>query len=146
MRYLASRCLGIASSLVLVLSACAAPGDSSATPTGPEFGKGKSGGSDFAPMTISPTSQTIAVGGTTSVSVTYRDAKGIIVPETNFRWTYYGCIAVAPLGADCNSVISILPVSPYLRQAEIKGMAAGAARLYASDGLGTYVWADLIIK
>jgi hypothetical protein len=35
---------------------------------------------------------------------------------------------------------------PYLRQAVFTGIAAGQARIYASDGLGTYVYADLIIQ
>jgi hypothetical protein len=88
----------------------------------------------------------MTVGSTIKVSATYRDAKGVIVPETNFRWTYYGCVPVTPAAATCNDLLTLLPLSPYLRQAEIHALAAGQARIYASDGLGTYVWADLAIQ
>jgi hypothetical protein len=97
-------------------------------------------------MSISPTSATISVGGSTTVSVTYRDKQGNIVPESDMRLTFYGCYPVAPAGATCNDLLTITPVMPYLRQAVFAGLAAGQARIYASDGLGTYVYADLVIQ
>jgi len=148
MRSLASRCLAFASPLLFTLAACSTTRDASVgAPTDPSFGKGKpSGGSTLAGMSISPTSMTVSVGGTTTVSVTYRDNKGNVVPDTDMRLTYYGCFPVAPAGATCNDLLTITPVMPYLRQAVLTGVGAGQARIYASDGMGTYVYADLTIQ
>jgi hypothetical protein len=150
MRSIASRCLAVASSLVLTLAACSTTENArTSSPTEPEFGKSgrpSNGANNLASMSISPTSATIAVGATTTVSVTYRDSKGNVIPDSNMRLTYYGCFPVAPEGATCNDLLLITPVMPYLRQAEFQGVSAGQARIYASDGLGTYVYADLIIQ
>jgi hypothetical protein len=97
-------------------------------------------------MSISPTSAVIPVGGSATVSVTYRDKQGNIIPDSDMRLTFYGCYPVAPAGATCNDLLTITPVMPYLRQAVIAGVGAGQARIYASDGLGTYVYTDLIIQ
>jgi hypothetical protein len=146
MRSLASR--GLASALLFALTACSAARDAGiGAPTDPLFGKGKPSSGSAAPaMSISPTSMTISVGGSTAVSVTYRDSKGNIIPDTNMRLTYYGCFPVAPAGTTCNDLLTITPVMPYLRQAILAGVGAGQARIYASDGMGTYVYADLIIQ
>jgi hypothetical protein len=150
MRSLTSRCLAAVCPALFVLTSCSVAGDTQqgVTPTDPTFGKGGHPGTTgtFAPMTISPVSNVVSVGTKTTVSVTYRDSRGAIIPETTFRWTYYGCLPVAPALATCNDLLSLLPVSPYLRQAEIQTFAPGQVRLYASDGLGTYVWADLTIQ
>jgi len=148
MRSLASRCLVAIVPAVLAISGCADTHSSSLlAPDGADFSKGKPGaGTNQPAMSISPTSATISVGGSTTVSVTYRDKQGNLVSDTDMRITYYGCIPVAPAGASCNDLLTITPVMPYLRQAVIKGVGAGQARLYASDGLGTYVYADLIIQ
>ena len=154
MRSIASRCVALVTPLLFSFTACATPNDAPAEsggiplPTEPALARGKpvSGSSLFAPMSIAPNPLTMTVGSTMTVAVTYRDAKGSIVPETNFRWTYYGCVPVAPAAATCNDLLTLLPLSPYLRKAEIRAMSAGQARIYASDGLGTYVWADLSIQ
>jgi hypothetical protein len=96
-------------------------------------------------MTISPTTADVAVGATTTVRVTYLDAKGNVVPDTEARLTYYGCVPVAPAGATCNDLLLLTPTMPSLREAAIQGLTAGQARIYATDGLGTYVWAELTI-
>jgi hypothetical protein len=153
MRSLASRCLAVAAPLLLSFAACSTPSDAPADtrgmplPTEPTASRGKpaSGSALLPPMSITPGTLTMSVGSTVKVAVTYRDAKGAVVPESNFRWTYYGCVPVAPV-ATCNDLLTLLPLSPYLRQAEIHAMSAGQARIYATDGLGTYVWADLSIQ
>jgi hypothetical protein len=119
------------------------------TPAAPSFargGKPASGNAGFVPMEISPKSFTMAVGSTTNVSVTYRDQKGNLVPDSDFRLTYYGCVPVAPAGATCNDLLTILPLTPSLRQAQIHALSAGQARIFASDGMGIYVWSDLTIQ
>jgi hypothetical protein len=148
MRTLASRCLAAVVPALLAASACSDTSDARIAPTDPLYGKsGKpANGTSQGSMSISPTSVTIAAGEATTLSVTYRDKQGNVIPDSNMRLTYYGCYPVAPAGATCNDLLTITPVMPYLRQAVIQGLAAGQARLYASDGLGTYVYADLVIK
>jgi hypothetical protein len=151
MRFIASRCLALVTPLLVSVTACDTPveGRGTVAPTAPSFSRGgkPASGTTFTPMEISPKSLTMSVGGTATVSVVYRDAKGSLVPETSFRWTYYGCVPVAPAAlTTCNDLITLLPMSPYLRTAEIRALAPGQARIYASDGLGTYVWSDLTIQ
>jgi len=149
MRSLASRCLAVLVPVLLVSSACSDAGSGRfGAPTDPALARGgrPASGVTQSSMSISPTSATISVGGSTTVSVTYRDKQGNIVPESDMRLTFYGCYPVAPAGATCNDLLTITPVMPYLRQAVFAGLAAGQARIYASDGLGTYVYADLVIQ
>src|SRR3954469_25078837 len=98
MRFLASRYLVTVIPVLLAVSACADTSRSSlAAPDDAAFSKGKPGsGAAQSTMTISPTSATISVGGSTIVSVTYRDKQGNIIPDSDMRITYYGCYPVAP--------------------------------------------------
>jgi len=98
MRFLASRYLAAVFPVLLAVSACADSSSSSLiAPRDADFSKGKpASGATQSTMSISPTSATIAVGGSTTVSVTYRDKQGNIIPDTDMRVTYYGCIPVAP--------------------------------------------------
>lgn len=109
-------------------------------------GKGKGGNAADAqaPMAITPTALSLTVGQQQTVGVTYRDKSGKVVSDD--RLTYYGCRRVVETDADCWSVISILPLMPYAREAQITGKAAGTVVLYATDGVTNWTTATVTVQ
>jgi hypothetical protein len=111
-------------------------------------GGGKGGGVavEQPSMAINPTTLSLAVGAQSTVQVTYYDKRGGIIPTTDDKPVYYGCAKVLETDADCYSVIKILPLMPYGRSAQITGMAPGVVKLWASDGLGTWVTSIVTVQ
>ena len=148
--------------LALTLAACDRGQDAnsarSALPTEVAFGRnagnaggngGKGGGAVAEPqpiMAISPTTLSLAVGAQFTVQVTYWDKRGNIIPTTDEKIVYYGCKKVLETDADCYSVIQILPLQPFGREAQITGKAPGTVQLWASDGLGTMVASTVTVQ
>ena len=48
--------------------------------------------------------------------------------------------------AYCYSVVQILPLQPFGREAQITGKAPGTVQLWASDGLGTMVASTVTVQ
>jgi hypothetical protein len=111
-------------------------------------GGGKGGGAalDQPTMALSPTQLALAVGQQFTVQVTYWDKRGNIIPTTDEKIVYYGCNKVLETDADCYSVIRILPLQPFGREAQITGKAPGTVQLWASDGLGTMVTSTVTVQ
>ena len=109
-------------------------------------GKGPSTTVEQPTMAINPTTLSLAVGAQFTVQVTYWDRRGSVIPTTDEKLVYYGCTKVLESDADCYSVIKILPLLPYGRSAQITGMAPGTVKLWASDGLGTWVTSIVTVQ
>jgi len=109
-------------------------------------GKGGGAAAEQPSMAITPTTLSLAVGAQFTVQVTYWDKRGSIIPTTDEKIVYYGCKKVLDTDADCYSVIQILPLQPFGREAQITGKAPGTVQLWASDGLGTMVTSTVTVQ
>jgi hypothetical protein len=111
-------------------------------------GGGKGGGVavEQPSMAITPTTLSLAVGAQFTVQVTYWDRRGAIIPTTDEKIVYYGCQKLQDTDADCYSVLQILPMQPFGREAQITGKAPGTVQLWASDGLGTTVTSTVTVQ
>ena len=109
-------------------------------------GKGSNTTSDQPRMAISPTQLSLAVGEQAIVGVTYWDNRGIVIPVTDDKPTYYGCRKVLDTDPDCWSIVSIVPGGTNNRQATVTGKAPGTVQVYAADGLGTWVTALVTVQ
>ena len=153
--------MGTLVTLVLTLSACDRNQDGNnsraALPTEVAFarnggnaggnGGGKGGAAVEQPMmAITPTTLSLAVGAQFTVQVTYWDRRGTIIPTTDEKIVYYGCQKLQDTDADCYSVLRILPLQPFGREAQITGKAPGTVQLWASDGLGTTVTSIVTVQ
>ena len=151
----------IAMLAVSTLAACdRSPTDNSysgARPANVSFARGgggggggpKGGGSaavEQPKMSISPEQLGLAVGQQATVAVTYRDNRGSIIPVTDDKPTYYGCNKVVETDPDCWSVVSIVPGGTNNRQATVTGKARGTVKVYAADGLGTWVYSTVTVQ
>jgi hypothetical protein len=114
--------------------------------TGKGGGKGGGTAAEQPTMAISPTQLTLSVGQKSTVAVTYWDNRGNIIPTTDEKLVYYGCRKVVDTDPDCYSVIQILPLQPYGREAEITAKAPGSVILWAYDGVTTWVTSNVTVQ
>lgn len=109
-------------------------------------GKGKGGNStaEQPAMTLMPTAVSLTVGQQHTFAVTYWDTRGRVISDD--RLTYYGCRKVAETDPDCWSVVSILPLMPYAREAQVTGKAPGTVVVYATDGVSNWVTSTVTVQ
>ena len=129
-------------------------GSSATLPANVSFARGGGGGggprggatAEQPKMSISPDQLGLVVGQEATVAVTYRDNRGNIIPVTDDKPTYYGCNKVVETDPDCWSVVSIVPGGTNNRQATVTGKARGTVKVYAADGLGTWVYSTVTVQ